>query len=116
MRSHWTLPTISATRRSTTCGPGSNGTNGQLYQVTSFRIGSSTTSGTFSFNMSGVDLNARLGTTMTGVISGSGGLTYNGPGRLTLTATNTYTGATTVNAGSLLVNAGLSHLNRLVFQ
>jgi hypothetical protein len=89
-------------------GNGSNGTNGQLYQVTSFTIGSSTTSGTFSFNMSGVDLNARLGTTMTGVISGSGGLTYNGPGRLTLAATNTYTGATTVNAGSLLVNGQLA--------
>jgi hypothetical protein len=44
--------------------------------VNAFTIGSSTTSGTFSFDMSGVNLNARLGTTMTGTISGDGGLTF----------------------------------------
>jgi autotransporter-associated beta strand protein len=77
--------------------------------VNAFTIGSSTTSGTFSFDMSGVNLNARLGTTMTGTISGDGGLTYKGLGRLTLAADNTYTGATTVNAGSLLVNGQLGN-------
>ena len=87
-------------------GNGTNGTSGQLYQVNSFAIDSSTTSGTFSFDMSGVDLNDRLGTTMTGTISGGGGLTYTGPGRLTLTANNTYAGATTVTgSGSILAFA-----------
>ncbi len=36
-----------------------------------------------------------------GVISGSGGVTKNGVGSLTLTAANTYTGLTSVNAGVL---------------
>ena len=38
------------------------------------------------------------------IIGTGGGLTKAGPGTLTLTGTNTYTGATTVNAGSLYVN------------
>ena len=40
-------------------------------------------------------------TTFAGVISGSGGLTLNGSGNLTLSGANTYTGATTVDAGTL---------------
>ena len=44
------------------------------------------------------------GQTYAGMISGSGGLTKVGMGTLTLTAANTYTGNTTMNAGTL--NAG----------
>ena len=42
---------------------------------------------------------------VSGVLSGPGALTKNGPGTLTLTATNTYAGATTVNAGELVVSS-----------
>ena len=42
--------------------------------------------------------------TVSGVISGSGGLNKNQAGNAFLTATNTYTGITSVNAGSLYAN------------
>ena len=58
--------------------------------------------------------NARLTTyasgdtgTVSGVISGSGfGVTKTGAGTLTLSAINTYTGGTTVAAGTLILNTG----------
>ncbi|WP_299775950.1 autotransporter domain-containing protein [uncultured Tateyamaria sp.] len=40
------------------------------------------------------------------VISGTGGLTIEGPGRLTLTGANSYTGGTTVTAGTLRLADG----------
>ena len=43
---------------------------------------------------------------LTGVISGSGDITFTGSGTTTLTGTNTYTGATTINSGATLVNDG----------
>ncbi|WP_440652954.1 autotransporter-associated beta strand repeat-containing protein [Candidatus Pelagibacter sp. HIMB1542] len=46
--------------------------------------------------------------TLSGVISGSGGLTKVGSGTQTLSGTNTYTGATTVSAGTLTVTGSLS--------
>jgi autotransporter-associated beta strand protein len=46
--------------------------------------------------------------TYNGVISGTGTVTKSGPGALTLTAVQTYTGNTTVAAGSLLVNGGIT--------
>ncbi|MCL2218351.1 MAG: autotransporter-associated beta strand repeat-containing protein [Chitinispirillia bacterium] len=51
-----------------------------------------------------VEVSSALG--MTGVISGSGGLTKTGAAVLTLSGNNTYTGATAVNAGSLVVGGG----------
>ncbi len=43
------------------------------------------------------------------IISGGGPLTQAGSGTLTLTATNTYNGATTVEAGKLVVNGSISN-------
>ena len=53
--------------------------------------------GTLAFNLSGNQ-------TFAGVISGTGGLLQLSPGTLVLTASNGYSGSTTISAGTLLVS------------
>jgi autotransporter-associated beta strand protein len=64
-------------------------------------VGDVLNNGTFAVNRSN-------GYSIAGVISGSGTFEQNGTGFTTLTATNTYTGATTVNDGLLLVNGSIA--------
>jgi len=67
-----------------------------------FMLQQFTTTGTRTLT---IDFNARLGATLTGTISGgSDGMTFNGLGRLTLAADNTYTGLTTISAGTLALS------------
>ncbi|PZQ82369.1 MAG: hypothetical protein DI549_11425, partial [Ancylobacter novellus] len=53
-----------------------------------------------------VEVDADTELTLTGVVAGSGSLTKSGAGSLTLSGTNTYDGATMVNAGRLVTSGG----------
>ncbi len=63
---------------------------------------SSGKAGGFPLGLSG---NAATNSTISGVISDSGGITKSGSGTWTLTRANTYTGTTTINQGTLQVGA-----------
>jgi autotransporter-associated beta strand protein len=70
-----------------------------------YRLHTFTATGASALDLSGLDLSTRLGAVENGVISGSGDLTFTGPGTLTLNATNTYSGITRVNAGTLALGS-----------
>jgi len=53
--------------------------------------------------------NDNTSTTFSGTISGTGGLTKIGSGLLMLTGTSSYSGATAVNAGTLIVNGSIAN-------
>lgn len=80
--------------------------NMSLYNA-SFANGSNTLSGSITNNGSGIFTGASGTTnTISGAVSGTGGFTKEGSGRIVLagSANNTYTGATVVNAGSLVLS------------
>ena len=68
-------------------------------------LGSGNYAGTIS-NSAALVMNTSANQTFAGVISGSGGLNQLGSGVTTLTAADTYTGPTTVGAGTLAVANG----------
>ena len=57
---------------------------------------------------------SNLQATQSGVISGTGSLTYNGPGTLQITAANTFTGNTRVAAGTLELGNALALQNSVL--
>ncbi|MDA0254476.1 MAG: autotransporter-associated beta strand repeat-containing protein [Planctomycetota bacterium] len=67
--------------------------------------------GDSTLDFSGTDMNTRLGATLTSGITGTGNLTFSGPGTLTLNAANGYTGATSISAGTLAIGAAGSIAN-----
>jgi len=73
---------------------GNGGTNGTI-------VGNVTDNGTLAFDRSDVY-------TFGGLVSGTGGVTQLGSGTTVLNAANTYTGATTVQAGTLLIDGDQS--------
>ena len=65
-------------------------------------LGNVTNNANLAFNRTGLLL-------VTNKISGSGALLQNGSGTVALYGTNTYTGSTMVNAGTLLINGSISN-------
>ncbi len=84
---------------------------GSVTTGSGFTVHQFSTVGNSSFDMSGVDMNARLGVVQNGVISGAGDLSFSGPGQLTLNAANTHSGITRAIAGTL----NLGHANALEY-
>lgn len=66
--------------------------------------GGGTSGGNLVLNSSLITGNNNSSTTFAGAISGSGGLTKVGTGTFTVTNDNNYSGGTTINGGTLLVN------------
>ncbi|WP_374562614.1 putative Ig domain-containing protein [Ideonella sp.] len=68
-------------------------------------IGALSGAGSVSLSSNTLTVSQSTDTTLSGAISGTGGLTKAGSGTLTLSGSNTYTGATTVSAGGLTLGA-----------
>jgi len=83
--------------------------SGTIINAGVVQVGSGGTNGTLGAgdinNYGAVVFNRSDALAVSGIISGFGSLTNNGTGTVTLLATNSYTGATVVNAGKLAVSA-----------
>jgi len=86
---------------------GDTNTGTTLRLGASGRLSSGNHSGNITNNANFV-YNGTKAQTLSGVISGTGTLTQSNTGTLTLSGNNTYAGATTVSAGSLIVNGNQS--------
>ncbi|VVN83865.1 DUF4214 domain-containing protein [Pseudomonas fluorescens] len=84
-------------------------TNGTLMLGSDSSIGSLAGAGSVTLGANTLNVGNSNATDFSGVISGTGHLLKQGSGTLTLSATDTYTGATFVNVGTLLVNGALAN-------
>ena len=95
---------VIARYKGTSAGTGGSVTAG-TGSAAGYTLHTFTTTGASALNFSSLNLSTRLGAVENGVISGAGDLTFTGPGTLTLNATNTYSGITRVNAGTLALGS-----------
>ncbi len=89
--------------------PGTLDLNGNNETITSLSDGGGTGGSVTLGSGTLTTGNNTTSTTFSGIISGSGGLTKAGSDTFTLSGSNTYTGTTTVNAGTLTVNGALNN-------
>lgn len=83
--------------------------DGGILQVTGTTFTSTPRTITWGSNGGGFDIADVANTfTVNQALTGVGGLTKSGAGILTLTGTNTYTGDTTIDAGTLVVNGSIA--------
>jgi len=80
----------------------------------SYTIASNTASDVLNLSGSTNTITTNANGTISAVVSGTNGLTKAGSETLTLTGANTYTGATTVNAGTLVVDGSLDSTTTMV--
>jgi autotransporter-associated beta strand protein len=89
-----------------------NPSNANIVNSGTVLVGTGGTTGGIAGNMINNGLmiiNRSDNYTTSGIISGTGNLQHNGPGRTSLEGSNTYTGTTTINNGVLAING--SHFN-----
>lgn len=100
------LPITGAVTLANTSGAVLNLNN--LNQTIGTLSGGGTNGGNITLGTGNITVDNTSNTSYSGVISGSGSFTKSGAGTLSLGASNTYTGTTIINAGTLTLNAASS--------
>ncbi len=104
----WVLSGVNTYTGNTTIffQPGS--VTGSLIIGGSGSLGAGSYAGNIAVQTASFIYNSSANQTLSGTISGAGALTESGPGTLTITAANTFTGVTTVTAGTLVLGNNLA--------
>lgn len=97
------LPVTTGINLSNTSGSVLNLNN--FNQSITFLSGGGATGGNVSLGTATLTVEQNAGTSYDGIISGTGGFTKSGAGTLTLGGNNSYTGATSINGGTLQLGA-----------